>query len=102
MSIGPVHLNIDSWLGNALTILLLVLSSLLVFSIIFVVLFFQVILWKLHIGHYILLEAFKRISCAFTSYTIKFHNQVIQFLMIHKMLLSISQSLSFASVLAPS
>lgn len=49
-----------------------------------------------------LTEAFKCISCSFPSHTIKFHNKVIQFLKISKMLLSIYQSLSFASVLAPS
>ncbi len=96
MSIEPSHLNIDSWLGNVITILLLVLSSLLVLSIIFVVpIFFQVILWKLYAVHYLVLKAFKCNSCAFMSNNIKFPNQVIKFLMLYQSFLT-CQSLSFA------
>ncbi len=46
--------------------------------------FFPVILWKLHIVNYIVLEAFKRINCTFTSHTIRFHNQIIPFLMVYQ------------------
>ena len=97
MSIETASLNIDSWVGSApITIRLLLSSSFNPFHHICCSYFLLVILWKLYIVHDILLEAFKRISCSFTFHTIKVHNQNIPFLMIYKMLISISQSLNFA------
>jgi hypothetical protein len=60
-----------------------------------------VILWKLHIVNYIVLEAFKRINCTFTSHTIRFHNQIIPFLMVFQSSFNLSNTL-FVSFLAPS